>query len=106
MSDKLSIKIKRELIDQVFGDGFSSGASEQAIEGMYRVAMRDSNRQDTTSRQSQLEGIVRELVSAIEAPMKTAPFLPRPNGIMVTMSVEQVQAQKAALTRARKIVDG
>jgi len=34
--------IRRRVIDQIYGDGFASGASDNALVGMYRVAVRDA----------------------------------------------------------------
>jgi len=40
--------IRRKVIDQIYGDGFASGASDHALIGMYKVAIRDALRSDDT----------------------------------------------------------
>ncbi|NNE58261.1 MAG: DUF2213 domain-containing protein [Hellea sp.] len=44
LSDRSDSDIRRRVIDHVYGDGFARGASDHAVLGMYKVAVRDAGR--------------------------------------------------------------
>lgn len=48
LSDLADTDIQRKVINHVYGDSFATGASKHAISGMYKVALRDSQKSADT----------------------------------------------------------